>query len=151
MNYNVLSPLKQSQKHCLPRDLPNCPQYVNVPCPIEISFNLDFGVRKKEEKMSSLSVETKQKQKKEAQSMLDARVAMLEETGKNKHKDPIHRKYKAVLKQANRRLVAIEARDAHVAKVKEEKLAKKAQAKASKGKKAPPKGKKQQKQKPKKK
>ncbi len=86
--------------------------------------------------MSSTSIETRKKQKEQAETAWKARQASLSESGvtaKDQGKDPMLRKLMAKLKKVKQQLSAIEARDSHVKKVAEEKKAK-ASGKSQKGK-----------------
>ncbi len=85
--------------------------------------------------MGSISNEIRVKQKEKAEAVVKAREVALTEagvTGKAQDRDPVLRQAKAEVKQANRRLIAIVARDAHVKKTAEERVKEKAKKEAKK-------------------
>lgn len=87
--------------------------------------------------MGSISTEIRTKQKEQAVAEFDAYKARLNESGKDEkemRRDPKLRALKAIVRKANKRLEAIDARQAHVDKVKAEKAAKPKQAEDTKGK-----------------
>ena len=80
--------------------------------------------------MASTSKKTRIKQKEKAEKAYKARIDALTEsgvTGKDQEKDSLLRRAKAELKKANQRLNAIDAKIAHVEKVKQEKAQKEKQ------------------------
>ena len=92
--------------------------------------------------MSSTSLDTRNRQKAEAEARLGARRAKLAETGldeKKIEKDPIYRNLKSELTKANRRLAAIKDQEERIQKAAE---GKGARAKAKKAGEKPEKGKK---------
>ena len=107
----------------------------NVPSLIFVESKSTFDIRKRTNKMGSISNEIRVKQKEKAEAVVKAREDALTEagvTGKAQGRDPVLRRAKAEVKRANRRLNAIVARDAHVKKIAEEKGKEKAKKEAKK-------------------